>query len=405
MRISKKINLNKLLFNLIIVLIWLKIFFSYLTVRLHYFQRHLTPNDQAFNFLGVPPDFSNSVELVLLPLLLLYLVFNNKFIGKLKLLILITFFMLGINIITGIINNINLIDSVNYSLKIFSPFYFFCAIITYHNKYKITIKKFLLSTVIFCLALTLIGIIFFNPSYNRFQNYLPIYFDSIHTHSYILLSVFIAIGYLIYRQNHKILLIGYLIISFLFLFLGYDVRTSLIMYLIFCITMLFLVSDVFKVLFIKLLVFVPLIVLLLFLIKIDVNQFSSGRTSMYTEKFDLLSTYTITDWMFGRGFGSDLIKTDVWWWDKKGSHSDFLTFLVENGVIYLTILLLFLYKLMKLLKKSNIIYLSIICGMIFTCIISNGIMVRPLAGYVFYVVLGYIYININNKFNKVEASL
>ena len=397
MRISKKINLNKLLFNLIILLIWLKIFFSYLTVRLHYFQRHLTPNDQAFNFLGVPPDFSNSVELVLLPLLLLFLAYNNKFVGKLKPLILLSFFMLGINMITGIINNVNLIDSVNYSLKIFSPFYFFCAIITYHNKYKKTIKTILLYTVKLCLGLTVIGIIFFNPSYNRFQNYLPIYFDSIHTHSYVLLSVFIAIGYLIYRQNHKILLIGFLIISFLFLFLGYDVRTSLIMYLIFCITMLYLVSDVFKILFIKVLVFVPLIVLLLFLIKIDLNQFSSGRTTMYTEKFDLLSTYNTTDWMFGRGFGSDLIKTDIWWWDKKGSHSDLLTFLVENGVIYSMFFLIFLYNLIMLIKKPNIIFLCIVLGMIVSSTISNGIMIRPLAGYVFYLTLAYIFLDLAVK--------
>ena len=48
-------------FNLIIALIWIKLLFSYLSVKLSYFQRHLTPNVEKFNPLGLPENFSKNI--------------------------------------------------------------------------------------------------------------------------------------------------------------------------------------------------------------------------------------------------------------------------------------------------------------------------------------------------------
>jgi hypothetical protein len=301
-----------------------------------------------------------------------------------------------LNVITGLINNVSILQSLTLTLKLLSPFMLFCALVIYQNKKGENIKPFLIKIFKLCAFLSLIAIIFFNPTFNRLQNFLPIYFDSIHTHSYILVSIFIGIGYFLYREEKIYSMILFLIISFLFFWLGYNVRTSLIMYLIYIVTMFFLVSNIFKVLFVKLLIFIPLIIVLVLLIKseLDINELSSGRTSMYSDKIDQLSTYNFVEWMFGRGYGSDLILTDVWWWDKKGAHSDFITFVVENGILFLIAFMVLFLFLITLLKKVNIIFVSIIFACFFSSIISNGIFVRPLASYVLCMVLAYIFYDI-----------
>ena len=194
-------------------------------------------------------------------------------------------------------------------------------------------------------------------------------------------------------------MVCFLILSILFLFFGYNVRTPLMMCLIYSITMIFLVSDIFKVMLLKILVIVPLIILLFFLL-VDLNELSSGRIDMYGEKIKQLGEYNIIEWIFGNGSGSDLIVTEIWWWEKKGAHSDVITFLIENGVIYL---LLFFYMFLKLTivsLKPNLIYVSILIGCLVTSIISNGIFSRPIAGYVMFMVLAFIYTDIDNKIKK-----
>ena len=118
---------------------------------------------------------------------------------------------------------------------------------------------------------------------------------------------------------------------------------------------------------------------------------------MYGEKIDQLAGYNFFEWLFGKGSGSDLIITEIWWWEKKGAHSDVITFLIENGIIYLLLFIYMFIKLAILSVKVNLIYLVILLGCLFSSTISNGIFSRPIAGYIMFMVLAYIYLDVNNR--------
>lgn len=397
MRISLKINILDFAFNLIIVLIWIKLIFSYLSVKLSYFQRHLIPNVERFNPLDLPENFSNNIEFVLLPILVWSIIkYFRTFDKWIKEVIIISFIMFFLNIITGIINQKTILESLNYSLKLFAPIYLFCFLIISPKNTNLDIKKIVFRTIYICIILTLFAIVFFNPSFNRLRNFLPIYFNGIHTHSYVLVSVFIGLSYQLYKLQKYRTMVVFLFLSILFMYFGYNVRTPLLMYLLYAVTMVYLVSDIiFKALILKFLIFVPLI-LLFIILSVDLNELSSGRIDMYIEKANQLFEFGFIDWLFGKGAGSDLIASDVWWWEKKGAHSDLISYLIENGAIYLLFLILLFFKLTAPKKKTNIIYMSILIGSLLTSTISNGIFTRPIAAYVFYIVLAYIYLENKN---------
>jgi hypothetical protein len=117
---------------------------------------------------------------------------------------------------------------------------------------------------------------------------------------------------------------------------------------------------------------------------------------MYAAKLDQLKDNNLTEWLFGRGYGSDLILIDVWWWGQKGAHSDLITYLIENGSIYLIFFFILILTLLILPGKLNVIYCSLIIGYFLSATISNGITSRPLVAYMFFVLLAYVYADITN---------
>lgn len=396
MRVSLKINIDKFFFSIILFLIYWKLFFSYLQVELSYFQRHFTPNIEKYNFLGLPKDFTAQVEILLIPLLVFFILKNYKFSGRLSFIFWLSTLMYGLNLITGAINSTSLLNSLNYSLKLFAPLYLFIVLIIHHKKTGFDLKKSALKVITFCLILTTVGFIFFDPSFNRGAFYLPVYFSGNHSHSYILVFCFIGISYLLYRRNQRKWMVFFLFTSFIFLLIGYNIRTALLCYLIFIFVMLYLSHDLFKLIIIKVAVFIfPISALLIFVNhSIDFDQISSGRLSMYAAKADQLMRNDVIDWLIGKGFGSDLIVIDTWWWGEKGAHSDLITYLVENGVVYLILFFVIVFSLLVLPGKLNVIYFSVVVGYFLSAIISNGIPSRPLPGYLFFMVLAYIYAEI-----------
>jgi hypothetical protein len=98
--------------------------------------------------------------------------------------------MYGINIATGILNGISLLNSINHSLKLFTPVYFFLALYIQHQKIRFDLKNNMINFIKVCFVLALIGLILFDSSFNRGAFYLPIYFSGSHTHSYILVFCF-----------------------------------------------------------------------------------------------------------------------------------------------------------------------------------------------------------------------
>ena len=391
----KHLTKEILWFRTIIFLLYIKFTFSYLGVERNYWTRFLTPNVEKYNPLGLSQDFSTKIEYLLIPLLVTYVLLNYKRLMNLKFTFQIGVFLIILNIITSYLNGISLIKSIEFSLKILSPVFLFFVLVIYSRKHGVSYYKMVLNFVRYCLFLVIIGLIFFNPSVNRIEPQLPIFFNNIHTHSYILTSIFIWIAYIIYKKNKMITLLVFYIFSFGFLYFGYAVRTALLLYLIFIMASLFIKNDFFKYLWLQLVIFVPLLAAFVILLTdTDLDSVSSGRITMYREKYDLIKSYNISEFLFGRGRGSDLIKTDKWQWEKKGSHSDLITYTIENGILYLLGFISLIISFVPRKRHLNLIFLAITFGYFFTSTISNGICVRPLAGYIFFMVMAFIYLNL-----------
>lgn len=123
---------------------------------------------------------------------------------------------------------------------------------------------------------------------------------------------------------------------------------------------------------------------------------------MYGQKLEMLKSYNIVEYTLGKGAGSDFIRTESWWYAEKGSHSDFITYTIENGVLYTLCFSLLMFTIMPQFKKVNLLYLSLIIGYYVSSLISNGVAVRPLAGYVFFTVLAYIYLDVISRKKTTE---
>lgn len=391
-----KFNLNKFNINAIFTLLILKLTFSYLDIELGWWLRHLTPDSQRFNFLGLKPGFSGKIEYVLFPLIIFYVVNNFKKLGNYKVTFFLTTFLFSFNIITSYINNQELINSITYSLKICSPIYFLFVLETHFKSSHLELKLKLKKLIMFIFFLALIAFCIFNVSYNRGHERLPIYFSGLHTHNYILSIAFVTIAY--FLKDKRYYLLSFLIASFSFLLIGYNVRTPLIFYFIFSITTLYYASNSFKRVYAFLFVASPIFLALLYLNYSNYNfdEFSSGRITMYKEKLNMISRFNTKEVLFGRGWGTDLISTDKWWYEKKSSHNDYLTLIVENGIIYLLFFLLTIFSLLLTKKHISIFLIALILGYLTTSFFSNGIALRPLVGYMFF--MTYALISTKNNF-------
>ena len=246
-----------------------------------------------------------------------------------------TFGLIFFNFLTAYLNNKSIFDSINLTLKLISPIYLFITLIVFSKKHHTNLKKTVFRIIKLCIILAVIALMFFDISMNRKVEQWPIYFANIHTHSYIMVCICIAYSYSIYTKGKKIKLILFFVLSFLLLYYGYNVRTTLLMYLLYMFIIMFLLSDILKYLWMQILVLLPFVALIvLFTIQsFDVNEYSSGRLDMYKEKLEILEEYSFSEYLFGRGFGSDFTKTETWWWEELGSHNDYITFLIENGAL------------------------------------------------------------------------
>lgn len=404
MVLSKKINLFKAHYNFIVFLVCFKLVFAYLSIELSYWQRDLIPNFERFNFFDFPKHISNTTEYILLPFMMVFCLLYWRYLRKYQELLLVIGAMMMLNLLTAIINALDVLGSLNLSLKLFSGVLFFCSLIIYHNKTEQSVQKSFLLILKLCTALVIIALLFFDPSFNRLEEYLPIFFSGIHTHSYVLVCLFVGVLSILHSNRKRRYLILFSVLSTLFLYLGYNVRTALLMYLFVLVPVLFYTSDLFKLIIFKAFLLTPFVLFFIYLIgtELQLDNFSSGRLSMYAAKFQVLSNYSIIDWLVGKGYGSDLITTESWWWSKKGSHSDLLTFLVENGILYLILFFLFIIRILHIKKQSNFIILFFVFGAFFTSLISNGVLVRPTSSYVFFLVLAMITTDYNQRTNQLK---
>ena len=384
----------------VLALLCIKLLFSYLDVEVGWWIRHLTPNYLKYNFLNLPKNFSEITEYGIIPLLALYISLNFNKLGTLIYPLLISFILFFLNILTAYYNDISLISSLNYSLKIVSPIYLFVVLVLHYRNGWRDINKIAIAFIVYCCFLTLIGLMFFDVSFNRGAERFPVYFSGLHTHSYVLVATFTGICYLIKDKGWW--LYFFMIGSLAFLILGWNVRTAILYYSIVILYFLLQKSPYIRYFFAKSIVFIPVIILVLFsfLKGFNWDSFSSGRLTMYQTKIEMLEEYTIGDYLIGRGKGSDLVSTSEWWWTKKASHNDFLTYAVENGLIYVVVFIFLLMSLLVVQKKIPILFLIVILGYFITSAISNGFAVRPLSSYILFIILALIYVQ--SPQNKLE---
>lgn len=392
----------KVHFYLIATLILVKLVFSYLLVEPHYLQKGLISNVDKFNFWELPKNFSSQLEFVLAPLNVIFIFLYRRWFKPSSFIFIVFVFSLASSFISSYVNETSFFEGVKYSLKIFSPIFFFCVLIIYSKKMNTNLSGFFKLMIMTCALLSFIAIVFFNPSMNRVEEYLPVYFANIHTTSYIIVTCLMAVNYLIFRKLHPIYLLISTCLITVILFFGYGVRTALIIFFLFSIPLLVLSSNEFKKTFFQIIFLLPFALTIFFLFyfsTIDWEEFSSGRLSMYFEKLNLIREFNILELAFGRGSGSDLIKTKAWWWEVKGSHSDVITTVFENGLIYFFIIILTFLQVLFVKTTTSWMYLTTFCGYLFSSVISNGIAVRPLAGYVFFSFLAFLLID-NYKHTK-----
>ncbi|WP_374959947.1 hypothetical protein [Gilvibacter sp.] len=388
----KIIRIDHTLVKTLVVLLVLKLVFSYLLVEVGWWQRHLTPNDIKFNPLGIPKEIGRNLEYLMLPLMLLYLAKNLKYARGLLLSLGLILAMLLLNLATSFYTGKGILDSMEYTLKLAAPVLFFCVLMIQHRKHGFNLKALLLGLCWLCVVLTLIGILLFDPSYNHWRNWLPVYFTGLHTHNYLLVGVFIGFSYWLYLKRQYLSVIALLTGGFLFLNFGYQIRSALVFLLVFMGAMLFSMHKTFQRLILRLVILIPfgLLAFVTLSPSFDWNKYSSGRITMYEEKYEMLQDYTVADFAFGKGKGADFITTRDWWYDEKNSHNDLLTFLVENGLPYTLLFLGLLLSLVVQQRRPRMLVIGVVLGYLATSLLSNGITLRPLAGYIVFTALAFI---------------
>jgi len=277
-------------------------------------------------------------------------------------------------------------EMLNIHLKIYLPLLTFPVLLRAYELDPLFFINALKKIAVLTSLLFIYGLIFLPNSMNRLETWWPTYFGGLHITAYILLALIFFVYSLMRLKKINIRLAIIMIVSLILCInFGLGVRTAVLAFLIF---LMFISSTkltynkkmVFR--YLPLFVFVSVSVFL-FVYGLD-DKFTSGRFSMYADKYKQLMENGLFQWFIGNGYGSDLIETDVWWWAAKGAHSDLITMLVEGGIIYLVG---FSFVLYRLYIAGSSEFRCVLLTMLTTSAFSNGIFVRPLAGYFFVLIL------------------
>lgn len=244
------------------------------------------------------------------------------------------------------------------------------------------------SMALWVITLLFVGLLFLPDTLNRLTYWWPSYFGKLHTTSYAaLMIVFITYGLYLHQQVRLALVIFVTLTVSAAIFSGWGVRTATLSSLIFIIL---LVSNNYRIARRRLwnfgIILMPLgIVSFAVFIDFDsaFDNLTSGRLSMYVAKFHQLIANDFFQWFIGNGFGSDMIDT-AHWYGTKGAHSDFITVVVEGGLTYL---ILFVLVLVTISRNESLEFKYLLVSVSLTSIISNGIFVRPVAGYLLAIAL------------------
>jgi hypothetical protein len=118
---------------------------------------------------------------------------------------------------------------------------------------------------------------------------------------------------------------------------------------------------------------------------LSVNSLSSGRTGAWDQRVALLDGRRSALAFFGSGTGSDVVATNAWSGEEKGSHDDFLTALTERGLFGLTALVV---SLTLLAKTAGPPARPLFAMLIVSGLLSNGLLSRPTLAPLFWLAVG-----------------
>lgn len=337
-----------------------------------------------------------STDIVILIILILsfiiYLNYSVVYHKSILNLYLIVLGIITVVIFSALLNNISIFSGVSSILKFTLPILLLLFLINFK---PVLNKKLLWFLPVTILALSLFALLFFEKSQNRGEFFWPIYFSGLHTQAYVVLAAFFVPYYKWISNRKKIGVILLLTAIFYSLAIGYNVRTSvlaLISFIIFQIGHQLWVKNYRGILFIS--IYITISFSLLFYLNSfsleDYDMESSGRLSVYLERLTFINNRGFVQNIFGSGPGSDIMETDTWWWEAKGSHNDYLTVFIEFGSIYL-ILLISLFRMLFVFFKNHAIIIGILTAYIVSSLISNGFMFRPVPSYILFIGIGFIY--------------
>ena len=294
----------------------------------------------------------------------------------------------------------SIVGSLKSSLRFFLPILVANQLILYRksNNYTHRIRRTGFLVFILLHSLLIVGFLFLPASHNRGEVWAPAYFQGLHSTAYVVLSSYFIFQALLsrtarYRLQWEVL---YILFTFYYISELFGVRTALVSLVAFillrCTYMLkskHLIASI---------VVLCTGTFLFFLVYADpigdgltlYTSLSSGRLAMYSQKIEQLRHNSIISWFIGNGFNSDLITSKIWWWEAKGAHNDFITILVERGVMGMILFFMImrnLYIALTVGAKDSILIKMMLVSLFISSAFSNGIIVRPVAAYVFFLAL------------------
>lgn len=327
--------------------------------------------------------FSFSDVTILVAIICWWLLVAPSKLSRTTIYIVLILFVL--NLLTWLHAETNFFKQLVLLFKIVLPLLFFMVLLEYGNKYPVKINRFIILTIFILVVCTIYGFVFFDPVYNRSIEWMPAYFSSLHTTSYLWVGIFLVLFGMSNNKNIKKIL---WVLIFILISLAWGVRAAQGALIVFMLLFLFnLIQDqnTRSVLFT---ISVAFLLALIFIVLFErslvetLNQWSSGRLDMYIAKIEQLINSGIITLLIGGGSGSDQINTAIWWWGKKGAHNDYFTILVEQGLCFIIIIGILYYILINSFKDN---YIKLIVYIyLFTSLVSNGFMVRPLAAYIIF---------------------
>lgn len=233
--------------------------------------------------------------------------------------------------------------------------------------------------------LTVVGFLALPNSRENNQDFWPTYFGGQHTTCYVVIAVGLSAWVLAQRAEiPKIGRIAWQIaLSVLLLVMtaiGWNTSTAALCVVIFVVASIIRYRWSLSGLLVYFLALnVVLFAIVIFGAEVVSDMAASGRIGVYRERLVLLAFRSWADLLMGTGGGSDLMLTQVWWWEEKGSHNDLLTLVFEYGLGMLVLQLVYWGALFQGFRSRA--SRCLLAALFFSSIVSNGIMTRPPVAY------------------------